>query len=95
MLIPAWLTIVIIIIIVAFIILVINRSILAHRRHVSAGREDFVGRIAIVETALNPKGTVLIEGERWTAISDSGNVESDEEVVINKVSGLKLHVVKK
>ena len=61
----------------------------------SAGREDLVGKTAEVKTVMDPKGTVFIQGERWTAISDTGNIEPEEEVVITKVEGLKLRVSKK
>lgn len=90
-----WLIIIILIIAIVVTIFIINRGILAHRLHVSAGKEDLVGRTAVVETALESKGTVFIEGERWTAISESGRVEPEEEVVVTKVIGLKLYVVKK
>ena len=82
------------IIIVVFIVFVIIWSVRAHRRQVAAGREDLVGRTALVEVALDPKGVVLVEGERWTAIADSGRIEPEEEVTITKVEGLKLRVTK-
>lgn len=90
-----WLIISVLIIAIVVTIFIVNRGILAHRLHVSAGKEDLVGRTAVVETALESKGTVFIEGERWTAISESGRVEPEEEVVVTKVIGLKLYVVKK
>jgi membrane-bound serine protease (ClpP class) len=74
---------------------VIQRVVRAHRRQASAGREELVGRTAEVETALNPKGIVLVEGERWTAVSEKGRVKPGEEVIITKVDGLKLWVNKK
>lgn len=90
-----WLIIIVLIITIVVTIFIVNRGILAHRRHVSAGKEDLVGGTAVVETALESKGTVFIEGERWTAISESGRVEPQEEVVVTKVIGLKLYVAKK
>ena len=89
-----WITIVAVIII-AFTIFVINRGIKAHRQQVSAGREELVGKAAVVEIKLEPRGVVLVEGERWTAILDKGRAEVEEEVVITKVEGLKLRVSKK
>ncbi len=74
---------------------VVQRVVRVHRRQASAGREELVGKTAEVKTALEPKGVVLIEGERWTAISEKGRVEAGEEVIITKVSGLKLYVTKK
>ena len=90
-----WLIIVLAICIIAFLAFVINRGIRAHRRQASAGREDLIGKTAEVKIALEPKGVVSIQGERWTAISETGRVEPEEEVIITKVDGLKLYVTKK
>lgn len=81
--------------IIAFFAFVVNRGIRAHRRQASAGREDLIGKIAEVKIALKPKGIVFIQGERWTAISETGWVKPEEEVIITKVDGLKLYVTKK
>ncbi|MBA7711542.1 hypothetical protein ES703_120508 [subsurface metagenome] len=81
--------------IIAFFVLVINRGIRAHRHQASVGREDLIGKTAEVKIALKPKGVVSIQGERWTAISETGRVEPEEEVIITKVNGLKLYVIKK
>lgn len=90
-----WVIIVMAIIVVIIIALVVFWSIRAHQKQVAAGKEDLVGKTAVVETALEPKGVVLVEGERWTAITDSGRSEPEEEVIITKVEGLKLKVTKK
>ncbi len=90
-----WLIVVVAIIVIAFSVFVVNRIIRAHQQQASAGREELIGKIAEVKVALNPKGTVFIEGERWTAISEKGRVEPGEEVIITKVNGLKLWVTKK
>ena len=90
-----WLITIVAIIVLALIILVTERSIRAHKFKVSAGREDLIGRTAVVDVALEPRGVVLIEGERWTAVSDSGNIEPEEEVTVSRVEGLKLRVTKK
>jgi len=83
------------IILVVFTVFIVIWSIRAHQRQVAAGREDLIGKTAVVDIALEPKGVVLVEGERWTAISNSGRVEPDEEVIITKAEGLKLRVAKK
>ena len=93
-LLSTWLVIAVIIAL-ALIVFVVNRGILAHRQQVSVGREELVGKTAVVEVPLEPRGIVLVEGERWTAISEEGSVGSEEEVFITKVDGLKLWVVKK
>jgi len=90
-----WLIATVIIIAVAFLTITVIWGIRAHRRQISAGREELIGRSAEVRVALNPKGIVFIEGEQWTAVSESGQVESGEEVIITKVDSLKLYVTKK
>ena len=74
---------------------VINRAIIAHRRQAKTGREDLIGKTAMVKVTLKPEGMVFFKGERWEAISDTGPVEAGEEVVITSVDGLTLHVSKK
>jgi len=81
--------------IIAFFVFVVIWAIRAHHRQVSAGREDLIGKTAEVKTALNPKGTVFIQGEQWAAISEVGRVGPGEEVIITKVDGLKLWIAKK
>ncbi len=80
---------------VAFIILVIYAIVKGQRRKLSTGVEEMIGKEAVVRTALNPKGTVLAEGELWTAIAEGSKIEPGEEVLITKVEGLKLWVTKK
>ena len=83
------------VIIILIVALEVYLSIRTHRKQVTSGKEDLVGKTAVVEIALEPKGIVLVEGERWTAIIDSGRAEPEEEVIVNKVEGLKLRVSKK
>ncbi len=64
------------------------------RREILAGKEDLIGKIAEVKTALKPKGTVLIQGELWTAISEEGQAKLGDEVVITKVDHLEVWVTK-
>jgi len=84
-----------IICVVAFIIFVIYAIVKAQRRKLAAGAEEMIGKEAVVQATLNPKGTVLAEGELWTAIAEGSKIEPDEEVIITKVEGLKLWVTKK
>jgi membrane-bound ClpP family serine protease len=90
-----WLIVIVAIGISAFLAIAIIWGIRAHRHQASAGREDLIGKSAEVEIALEPKGVVFIQGERWTAVSEKGRVEPGEEVIITKVDGLKLYVTKK
>lgn len=87
--------IVIIIFAVALVIFVIFAIVKGQRRKLTTGVENMVGKVAVTQTELNPTGTVLAEGEIWTAIAEGSKIKADEEVVITKVAGLKLWVTKK
>jgi membrane-bound ClpP family serine protease len=54
-----------------------------------------IGTIATAKTPLDPTGTVLAQGELWTATSEGDRVAPGEEVVISKVEALKLWVTRK
>jgi membrane-bound serine protease (ClpP class) len=80
---------------IAFIIFVIYAIVQGQKRKLSAGVEDMIGKEAVAQTTLDPKGTVMAEGELWTAIAEDSKIEPGEEVTITKVEGLKLWVTKK
>jgi len=90
-----WLIATVTITITALLAFVISRIIRVHRRQAATGREELIGKTAVVKAALEPEGMVLFKGERWTAISESGPVELGETVIINRVDSLKLYVTKK
>ena len=91
----AWLITLIVIVVIVFLVIVVVWGIRAHRNRIAAGREELVGRTATVEIALEPKGVVLVDGERWTAIIEDGKAEPEEEVMVAKVEGLRLIVTRK
>jgi len=80
---------------VAFAVSVVYAIVTGQRRKLSAGVEEMVGKEAVVRMTLEPKGTVLAEGELWTAIAKGSKIEAGEEVIITKVEGLKLWVTRK
>ena len=80
---------------IAFIVFIIYAIVKGQRLKLSAGVENMIGKEAVVQTTLNPKGTVLAEGELWTAIAEDSTIESGEEVIITRVEGLKLWVSRK
>lgn len=79
----------------AVLAIVIYYVVRAHRRQATTGREELPGKTAIVKVALEPEGTVLHEGELWTAILDEGKAKPGEEVIITRFDGMKLYVTKK
>ena len=78
-----------------FVIFVIYAIVKGQRRRLSAGVEEMVGKEAVVRTPLDPEGTVLAEGELWTAIAEDSTINPGEEVIITKTEGLKLWVTRK
>ncbi len=74
---------------------VVILTLKTYRKQIAAGREELIGKTGVVKTALAPKGLVLVEDERWTAVIDKGRAEPEEEVIITRVDGLKLTVTKK
>jgi len=90
-----WLIATVTIIIALLFAFVISRVIKVHRRQAATGREELIGKRAMVKIALSPEGTVLYKGEIWTAESQEGRVKAGEEVIITGQDGLKLYVTKK
>ena len=90
-----WLIATVVILIAAFFAFVVQRVIRIYRRQAATGKEELLGKTAVVKVALEPEGTVLFKGERWTAVSEKGRVKPGEEVIITKVDGLKLYVTRK
>jgi membrane-bound serine protease (ClpP class) len=83
------------ILLAAFIAFMVGAAVRGQRRRVATGAEGLIGRVAVAKTGLDPKGTVLVDGELWKAEIDTGKVEPGEEVTITKVEGLKLLVTQR
>ena len=81
--------------ITAFAIFVVGAIVRGQRRRRITGAEGMIGRTAVAKTPLDPVGTVLVQGELWTAASEGGTVAPGEEVRITKVEELKLRVTKR
>jgi membrane-bound ClpP family serine protease len=90
-----WLIALAAIIIVSFLAFAIPRVVMAHRHQATTGREELVGKVAVVKRALKPHGMVMFKGELWEAVSDGGPVEVGEQVTINRIEDLTVHVTKK
>jgi membrane-bound ClpP family serine protease len=90
-----WVLAVVIIVIGGFVALSVNRIVHTYHRQATTGKEDAMGKKALVKKALDLEGVVLFEGELWTAESESGRIEPGEEAIVTKVEGLKLWVKKK
>jgi membrane-bound serine protease (ClpP class) len=83
------------VVVAVFAIFVIGMIVRGQRRKVETGEEALVGKIAVATSDLTPRGTVLVEGEHWTAMVDGNDkIKSGENVVVTKVEGLKLLVTR-
>ena len=70
-------------------------AFLIKMRRKATGAEGMVGTVALARTPLSPKGTVLAEGELWTAVAEGAPVSPGEEVTILAVEKLQLRVRKR
>lgn len=84
----------VVIVITLFFIFIVGAVIKGQRRRATTGREGMIGKKAIAKSTLSPTGIVLAEGENWSAISEIGEIQQGDEVIITKVEGLKLWVKK-
>jgi len=75
----------------AFSLFMVGMGVRAMRRRPATGREEMVGLVGIVQTALTPHGQLAVHGELWEAISDRPLQPGDKAEVV-RVEGLRLHV---
>ena len=78
----------------AFSIFVLGAVIQGQRRRKATGTEGMIGKSALAKTPLEPSGTVLAEGELWSARAVGEHVRPGDEVTILAVDGLRLQVRK-
>jgi membrane-bound serine protease (ClpP class) len=72
-------------------------AIRAQRTPIHTGEESMTGRVGIARTDLNPKGSVQLGGELWTAELEDGStsrLRAGTRVEVVKVDGLRLVVRK-
>ncbi len=79
----------------AFFVFVLGAVVRGQRRAKATGREGMIGGIAIAKTPLNPRGTVLAEGELWSAVIEGEPAKIGDEMTILAVDRLQLRVRKR
>lgn len=72
----------------------IAKTVAAVRRKSTTGADGLLGKTGIARTDILNTGKVFIHGEIWDAAS-GGKIQKGDEVIVEKVSGLKLIVKKK
>jgi membrane-bound serine protease (ClpP class) len=90
-----WLIATVSILMAGAVFFILHRTVAIHRRQATTGREELIGKVALVKVALKPSGMVFYRGENWNAVSEDGEVKVGEEVVIERMEGLTLFVKKK
>lgn len=75
----------------AFSLFIVGMGVKAMRRRPVTGREEMIGLVGIVKTALTPHGQLAVHGELWEAVSEQPLQPGDEAEVL-RVDGLRLYV---
>jgi membrane-bound serine protease (ClpP class) len=75
----------------AFSLFIVGMGVKAMRRRPVTGREEMIGLVGIVKTALTPNGQLAVHGELWEAISDRP-LQPGEQAEVIRVEGLRLYV---
>ena len=76
----------------AFFAFVVSATVRVRRLAPRTGRVPILGTEGVVTTALDPKGVVQVEAERWTAVSLAGPVPEGTRVRVAGIEGLTLQV---
>lgn len=84
--------IIVLVLVVLVLAFIIQRVVAVHRKQATTGIEELIGNTATTRTPLTPNGQVMFRGERWEAISESGNIDENKQVIITKVKDLILYV---
>ena len=78
-----------------FLALFFRAVLQARRASYITGAVNLVGQAGKVTMSLDPRGTVQVASELWSAVSDSGEpIPEGEEVIVGDVEGLTLKVFK-
>ncbi len=73
-------------------VFLISRTQAVRRQPVATGPSALVGRRGEAREALDPSGLVFVHGELWTAVSDGPPIRAGEDIVVERLEGLTLHV---
>jgi membrane-bound serine protease (ClpP class) len=75
-----------------FFLFVIGAGLRAQKAKSVTGLEGFLGETGITLETLDPRGTVQVHGEIWSAESLKGKIEKGERVRITEMKSFKLYV---
>ena len=77
-----------------FFIFVVSKGAAALRRKAVTGKEGLIGAVGEAKSDIGPEGIVLVQGERWTAISREGTISQGSKIRVVGLDGFKLIVAK-
>ena len=78
----------------AILLFVVGKAIKAQRQKSKAGKEGLIGEKGIALSTIHKKGKVRVHGEIWDAASKN-RIDKNDEIIVEGISGLTLHVAKK
>jgi membrane-bound serine protease (ClpP class) len=79
---------------VAFFVFCLGAIVRSQKRKVVTGAKGMIGLVGEARTALDPEGTVFVDGAWWSARCEEGKIEAGEAVEVLEVDGLHLVVRK-
>jgi membrane-bound serine protease (ClpP class) len=78
----------------AFFVFLLGAAIRGRKYPVISGSEALIGATGIATSDLNPKGTVHVRGEEWTASTLDDIIEKGQAIQVIGIDGLRLQVSK-
>ncbi len=75
-----------------FFLFVVSMGLKAQRAKPSSGVEVLIGKFGQTIEALQPLGSVKVNGEIWKAESLSGSINENEKIVVKGIKNLTLYV---
>lgn len=87
-----WLVGLVAAVLVGFLVVVGRALVRSSRRRVVTGTEALLGRTGVAASDLVPTGTVVLDREQWSAVSEGGPVPRGAPVRVLGVTGVQLRV---
>ena len=85
-----------VVLITGLVLFIVYRAIRsAARTEVTGGKKSMIGLSGYAVTPLDPEGLVRARGELWKAECSGDTIDSQEEIVVISIQGLKLLVRRK
>ncbi len=75
-----------------FVLFVIVNVVRIRRMPPQVGKETLIGQEAVVRSTLDPSGSVLMDGEVWSAEGQDDPIQPGEHVIVTAINGLRLKV---